>query len=47
MPAMRFISNAEETENKWKDLIQNGPVTNITLYVRYYSNSAKLNPSEA
>jgi len=43
---VRFISNAEKTEYKWKDLIQSGPVTNVTLYIGYYSNSAKINPSE-
>jgi hypothetical protein len=47
MPTMRFISNVERTEYKWKDLIQNGPVTNIILYIRYYRNSAEINPSEA
>ena len=44
---MHFISKAENTEYKWKDRIQNGPVTNTTLYIGYYSNSAKINPSEA
>jgi hypothetical protein len=47
MPPMLFISNAEKTEYKWKDLIQNGPVTNITLHIGYYSKSAKINQSEA
>jgi hypothetical protein len=47
MFSMRFISNAEKLSTDGKTFFQNGSVTKITLRIGYYSNSAKINPSEA